>query len=157
MNSTDKTGEQIEQLWLRVETLRPGVSNRTALGAAFHELRQLYSDRTSADVRRTCGHGTFETEIVQRGYKPRTVRGWIEDYESALKGEQSSAAKRKARRLVGVSTDPRLDFAKMLPFKAAQTAYREAAKLLHPDHGGSNTKMQRLNSAWEKAQGCFTK
>ncbi len=152
----DKNGEQIEQLWLRVETLRPGVSNRTALGAAFHELRQLYSDRTPADVRRTSGHGTFEAEIVQRGYKPRTVRGWIEDFESAHKGEPSSAAKRKARRLI-VSTDPLLEFARMLPFKAAQAAYREAAKMFHPDHGGSNRKMQRLNAALERAQECFTK
>jgi hypothetical protein len=35
----------------------------------------------------------------------------------------------------------------------AQTAYRRAASLAHPDRGGTNSQMVDLNKAWEQAQG----
>ncbi|PYV73376.1 MAG: hypothetical protein DMG96_23280 [Acidobacteria bacterium] len=149
--------DALAQIWQRIEELKPGTdSNRLALGQCFHELRSLYSDR-QADVRRTLGHGVFEDEIRKRGYKPRTVREWISDYEANLTGEFSSAAKRRAtrRRLKALPGDPVSEFARLLPYKAAQSAFREAAKIYHPDHGGSKRKMQQLNAAWERAKAFY--
>jgi hypothetical protein len=141
-----------ERIWTRIEELAPGTAkNRLALGQCFHELRNLYSDR-QADVRRAIGHGVFEAEIAKRGYKPRTVREWVKDYEANLAGAPSSAAKRKARRQTKPSADALTEFAVLLPRTALKAAYREAAKILHPDHGGNERKMQRLNAAWERVE-----
>jgi hypothetical protein len=82
--------KQIESLWARVEELAPRTSKyRLVLGECFYRLRSLYSGH-QADVRRTFGRGVFEAEIVKRGFRPRTVRGWIEDYEADLDGGPSS-------------------------------------------------------------------
>ena len=43
------------------------------------------------------------------------------------------------------------DFMKLLPFDAAQSAYRKAAIALHPDKGGSMDSMSKLNVLWTKA------
>lgn len=45
-----------------------------------------------------------------------------------------------------------LDFFKLLPFEAAQGAYRKAALTLHPDRGGSMESMSRLNAAWQRLE-----
>ena len=151
----DAHSEQIERLWVAIEELSPGPRNRFALGRTFHDLRVLYSDRNSGGHRLTSGHGRFETEIRKRSkYSPRAVRDMIADYEASLRGEPSTSAKRKVRR--ALPKEPLIEFARLLPYRAAHAAYREAAKVYHPDHGGSNAKMQRLNAAWEKAQVCFS-
>ena len=145
----------IEANWVRIKELTPGTfANRLALGQCFHDLRSLYSDRNSGGHRLTSAHGGFEAEIIKRGYKPRTVRGWVADYEAALAGKPSSAAKRRAHRLRRTShtTDTLTTFATLLPFSAAQAAYRTAARLLHPDHGGNARRMQQLNDAWAQAK-----
>ena len=150
--------KQIEDLWARFEELAPRTSKyRLVLGECFYRLRSLYSGR-QADVRRTLGRGIFEAEIVRRGFNPRTVREWIADYEADLKGGPSTAAKRKARRKrkLASSSDPLLEFARLLPYRAARAACREAARILHPDHGGSNRKMQELNVAWERVRDFYT-
>jgi hypothetical protein len=148
---------EIEKLWADIEALTPGtVRNRPALGQRFHDPRICYSDR-QADVRRTLGHGVFESEIIRRGYQPRTVRSWIEAYQAALAGRPLSSAKRRARRLRNSQkpTDPVAEFAAFLPFEAAQTAYRAAARIHHPDCGGDTLKMQQLNAAWARARSFY--
>jgi hypothetical protein len=158
MSSLDSHGEQIERLWTRVEELSPGTRNRLALGQAFQELRSLYSERNSGGHRLTSGHGSFETEIRKRSkYSARAVRDMIADFESNLRGEPSTSAKRKARRRVKISSasDPVSEFARLLPFQVAQAAYRAAAKMYHPDRGGNNCKMQALNVAWERAKAYY--
>lgn len=45
-----------------------------------------------------------------------------------------------------------VDFVKLLPYDAAQSAYRKAAMLLHPDRGGSMESMSALNAVWERIQ-----
>jgi hypothetical protein len=146
--------KQIETLWARIDGLAPRTSkHRLMLGECFYELRSLYSGH-QADVRRTLGRGVFEAEIIKRGFTPRTVREWISDFEANLNSGPSCAAKRKARRKPkpdsASASDPLADFARLLPYRAARAAYREAARMLHPDHGGSNLKMQELNAAWER-------
>src|SRR4051812_3534366 len=83
---TDQVRTEDEaRLWSEIEALTPRTTaNRLALGQRFHELRYLHSDRNSGGYRLTSGHGAFEQEIRKRGFKPRTVRGWIEDWEAAL-------------------------------------------------------------------------
>jgi hypothetical protein len=44
------------------------------------------------------------------------------------------------------------DFVRLLPFEAAQSAYRKASLVLHPDRGGDMDKMQALNNAWQKIE-----
>jgi hypothetical protein len=153
---SDIWAQNVNRLWVEVELLTSGtVANRVASGKRFRELRSLYSDRNFGGRRLTSGHGSFEEEIRRRGYKPRTVRQFIEDYESSLVGKPLSSAKRKARRLNNkplVSIEPLSAFAALLPFKAAQAAYREAAKLFHPDHGGDQDKMQQLNAIWQQVK-----
>jgi hypothetical protein len=46
-------------------------------------------------------------------------------------------------------SDDLVRFASLLPFAAAQAAFHEAAKIVHPDHGGTEEDMQALNQAWE--------
>jgi hypothetical protein len=42
-------------------------------------------------------------------------------------------------------------FMKLLPFDAANAAYRKGAMLLHPDHvGGSMEAMSNLNTLWDR-------
>jgi len=43
-----------------------------------------------------------------------------------------------------------LDFVRELPKEALHSAYRAAARECHPDRGGSNERMLRLNSLWEQ-------
>ena len=46
-----------------------------------------------------------------------------------------------------------VEFMRLLPFEAAQSAYRKAAMTLHPDRqGGSMEKMTRLNSIWTRIE-----
>jgi hypothetical protein len=90
--------EDIVGWWMTVDRLTAGTKiNRLWLGEAFRALRDIYSDRNIGGNRRTSGHGTFERECQQRGYKPRTVRDLIADYEAFLSGKPSAAKKRKAR------------------------------------------------------------
>jgi hypothetical protein len=85
-------------LWARIDELTAGTKvNRLALGETLRQLRDIYSDRNIGGNRRTSGHGTFEKECQQRGYKPRTVRDLISDYEAFLLGQPSAAEKRKTR------------------------------------------------------------
>jgi len=45
------------------------------------------------------------------------------------------------------------DFINILPFEAAQTAYRKAAIMLHPDkNSGDQEKMSKLNVLWDRIQ-----
>lgn len=151
--------DETTSLWYRFEELTPRTpANRLALGQCFHELRNHYSDRNSGGVRLTIHHGSFEEEIRKRGYKPRTVREWISDYDAALAGKPLAAQRHKARRVRRsrvAPTDAIAEFARLLPFTAAQAAYREAAKLLHPDRGGDTNGMQQLNLAWDRAKDLY--
>jgi len=45
-----------------------------------------------------------------------------------------------------------LQFIKLLPYEAAQKAYRAAALILHPDKGGDMTKMADLNACWQRLE-----
>lgn len=45
-----------------------------------------------------------------------------------------------------------LTFVKLLPFEAAQAAYRRASLALHPDRGGDMESMTKLNQAWSKIE-----
>ena len=45
-----------------------------------------------------------------------------------------------------------LTFMKLLPFEAAQAAYRRASLALHPDRGGDMESMTKLNQAWSKIE-----
>jgi len=157
---------KIEDLWQRVRA-SSRAANRLALGRSFHALRALYSERSperQADNRRTSGHGTFERECVARGHKPRTVRDLIADYEASLNGGQSETSadkRRRARRSAKIRAGTRalsslseldraiLDFVRSIPYSAVQSAYRSAAKELHPDRGGNCEQMTELNRLWE--------
>ena len=44
------------------------------------------------------------------------------------------------------------DFIRLLPYDVALTAYRKAAMQLHPDRGGDETKMSKLNTLWKRIQ-----
>lgn len=45
-----------------------------------------------------------------------------------------------------------LVFMRLLPYEAAQRAYKMAAMNLHPDRGGDMESMTRLNQAWSKLE-----
>src|SRR5713226_9703490 len=63
------------------------------LGKIFVSLRSLYSQRSSGDSRRNSGRGTFEKQIIDRGYDPRRVREYVADYEATQQGKPTTAAK----------------------------------------------------------------
>ena len=90
--------QAIVRLWMTIDRLTAGSKiNRLELGKAFGNLRDIYSDRNFGGNRRTSGHGCFEQECLERGYKPRTVRDLIAHYEAFLSGKPSPSEKRKAR------------------------------------------------------------
>lgn len=45
-----------------------------------------------------------------------------------------------------------MSFMKLLPYEAAQKAYRAAAIVLHPDRGGDMEKMANLNACWQRLE-----
>ena len=159
--SINQVWEEEATLWTEIAALTPGtVTNRLALGQRFRELRRIFSDRNSGGHRLTFGHGVFEEEIRRRGYRPRTVRGWIQDFESAVAGKPLSSEKRRARLMRSKASsipDPLAEFAALLPLAAAQTAFRMAARILHPDVGGDERRMQQLNDAWSRAKAYYQK
>jgi hypothetical protein len=172
MNDQDR----IADAWKQVDVVGGNLrQNRLELGQLFLRLRGLYSER-SADIRRSSGHGVFEVECRLRGFAPRTVRDLINDFEiewsvctgHAKPGVKTSAQKRREARQRAQtqrprrnrrSTDNNIDlsddfarFARLLPYVAAKRAFREAAKHLHPDHGGDAAAMTELNLLWQKLE-----
>jgi len=74
-----------------------------------------------------------------------------------LSKQQVEAAYQQTNSSINVkkldTTDSLLsEFMRLIPFDAAQSAYRKASLTLHPDHGGNMEKMSRLNAIWEKIQ-----
>jgi hypothetical protein len=45
-----------------------------------------------------------------------------------------------------------LEFMKLLPYEAAQKAYKAACFVLHPDRGGNMEAMSKLNASWQKIE-----
>jgi hypothetical protein len=94
------------RIWAQIERLDGTPEERTVraakLGKLFYQLRALYSERAdSAAGRLTSGHGVFQAEILERGYKPNRVRELVNDYEvqaGIRPATESTAAKRKSRR-----------------------------------------------------------
>lgn len=181
--SSNQTPDAAQRLWTAIEFVHRDLQqDRRELGKLFLQLKHLYSDRNSGGVRLTSGHGTFQQEIVKRGYKPRSVREWISDYEALSARYQgdttsTSSEKRKARRqreprqsktyyqgfsdaqnmfghslFGGASSDPLAIFARLLPYSALKSAYRAALQECHPDHGGSEERTKELIAAWEAVE-----
>ena len=44
------------------------------------------------------------------------------------------------------------EFLTLIPYEAAQKAYRHAALLMHPDRGGDPDKMSKMNAAWQQVE-----
>jgi len=165
------------RLWALIEVAHKNFAAcRRELGKLFYELRNLYSERGTSQPggRLTSGHGTFQAEIIKRGFKPNRVREWIVDYEVAIglrRPAEATSAKRKARHqpsteysrgyqaaMSDFSTAaaggsfPVAQFANLLPYAALKTAYRAALQELHPDHGGSGERTKALISAWKEVE-----
>jgi hypothetical protein len=172
------------RLWASIEQAHENFSaNRRELGQLFFQLRNLYSERgNSAAGRLTSGHGSFQAEIKQRGYKPNRIREWINDHEVEIglrSPAESTRAKRAARRdssaeyrrgfregagssdifgeIAGISQESSAwsAFAKILSHSEARSAYRSAAKRLHPDHAGDADAMGQLNQLWEQLEALY--
>ena len=131
------------RLWTAVERAHEDLAaNRRELGKLFFQLKNLYSERAnSADRRLTSGHGVFQIEIKKRGYKPNRVREWICDYEVEIglrPPAESTAAKRKARRVILSAEYKR-------GYQAAVNDFRSASR-----EGPERTKA--LIRAWEDVE-----
>lgn len=71
----------------------------------------------------------------------------VETKEDATR--QANTAARLAKKS---PSDMSAEFLALLPFEAAQAAYKKAAILFHPDRGGDPSKMTQLNSLWDRIQ-----
>jgi hypothetical protein len=88
-----------KRLWGEIEALHDGyMANRLELGKRFLQLQLLYSERSNYGGRRLSGKGVFEEAIKARGFKPRTVRGWINDYLADRDGSRISEREKRAAR-----------------------------------------------------------
>jgi hypothetical protein len=139
---------QILTLWMSIERLTAGTKvNRLELGETFRQLRDIYSDRNLGGNRRTSGHGTFEKECLDRGYKPRTVRDLIADYEAFLSGESSAAEKRKERQQSGLKADlaknPTVDPIPEAPALPEAARVHEEAQKIYGSSGIGPTRQNR--------------
>jgi hypothetical protein len=68
---------------------------------------------------------------------------------------EQQAAQQQARGSITAQRVKPLDtvlceFMRLLPYTAAQTAYRKAAMELHPDRGGDAAKAAALNDSWSR-------
>ncbi len=100
----------IVRQWMNIAAQTPGTKpNRAALGHAFSVLQKLYSQKSIGGNRRLSGRGVFEKECEARGYPPRTVRGWIADYEAILNGTFTEAQKRAERTKGKTTKTPTVD------------------------------------------------
>jgi hypothetical protein len=96
---TNSAHDAGERLWTAASAIHRDLkTDFLKLGKVFVDLRNLYSERNSGDSRRRSGHGTFEAEIIKRGFALRRVREWIADFEATQTGKLTTAEKRKARR-----------------------------------------------------------
>ena len=166
---TKHSENETATLWAEIESLkRPGV-RRFELGARLFALRQLYSERErrkSGGLSAAVGHGEFQKQCAARGFAPRTVRDLINDFTiehqrwtdpcaepwARTSAEKRQEQRRTRRRSQGRANGVLAGFAAQLTLEAAHTAYKVAARALHPDCGGSNAKMQQLNVAWERVK-----
>lgn len=166
------TPDAAARLWGAIASAYKDLAaNRYELGKLCRDLQNLFSERShSAAGRRSSSHGTFQAELLKRGYKPNRVREWIRDYEveAGLRPPaESTAAKRRARRSnsaeyergyqaatrdASTLEDPLSRFASLLPFRALKAAYRAALQELHPDHGGSEERTKALIGVWEEIE-----
>ena len=166
------TERELATLWADIEALKRPSVRRFELGRRFFELRQKYSERErkSGGPSAAAGHGEFEAQCIARGWAPRTVRDLIADFQierqrmadpyaepwaktSAEKRRERRRSRRKSQELE--PSNPLAEFAALLPFEAAQAAYRTAARIYHPDCGGDTLKMQQLNAAWARAKSFY--
>ena len=176
----NQTPDAAVRIWASIERANQHfTTHRRELGRLFFELKNLYSERANSAARRlSSGHGVFQAEIKQRGYKPNRVREWVNDHEVEIglrPPTEATAAKRKARRqpseeysrgyraamsdfptAAGDVADPVAHFANLLPYAALKTAYRAALQELYPDHGGSEARTKALISAWKEVERLHT-
>ena len=73
-------------------------------------------------------------------------KGSVVTITKAQSRQTTSSAPMAKASLAEVATD----FLRVLPYEAAQKAYRHAAMMLHPDRGGDMTRMTQLNTTWER-------
>lgn len=139
-----------ETLWDQAARLNSAfLSNRFELARVLVELKRQTSD----------ARGEWTAELRRHGIKPSTARSCIRDYMAKTTGGQTDAAKRKharqAKKAAGVSwkTDhPLLPLMDLMTFEDAKALFKIMARRCHPDCGGTNEQMQRLNAAWERVQ-----
>lgn len=87
---------------------------------------------------------------LQGLFKTLGIQPTIVTRQQAEQAQQSSSATGPRR---GTALDAlALEFLRLLPYDAAQAAYRKAAMTLHPDHGGDMQRMTALNAAWDRLQ-----
>jgi len=166
-----KIGHDAEiRLWNEIEqAVKMFTDDRYRLGKLCFQLQNLYSERgNSGGGRRASGHGEFERQLLARGFKPRRVREWINDFlvsEGLLPATESTRAKRKARRSkseeyqrgyraairsthASLEVDPLTRFAVLLPFCALEAAKRAGLQSLQ----GSVERTKELIAAWEEVK-----
>jgi hypothetical protein len=125
------------------QCLKRGIAPRTA--------RELISDY-EIEWSRLTGHavpGTQTSAEKRREARQRRPRHSNATYEKGYRQGYQDAAIFLA---VGVGQDDFSKFARLLPYKIAKSAFRAAAQLLHPDHGGSPEAMTLLNELWERLE-----
>ncbi|MFZ0275795.1 MAG: hypothetical protein WA651_02455 [Candidatus Sulfotelmatobacter sp.] len=165
------TPDAAERLWRSLELVsRDFEHDRLAMGRVCLDLRNLFSERSnSAAPRRSSGHGSFESELRKRGYKPNRIRECIRDYEVSIAlrpPSESTAAKRKARRKSSADYDRGFDagfskgyesvdqdltsFARTLSHAEAKTAWDAAAKRLLREYGPE--LLENVKCVWEQGE-----
>ena len=103
-----------------------------------NDIRQKGGEaQTSAEKRRTARQASKERR------KQRAQKAWEEFSSKYRNGDH-----REETRFRALDT-AFAEFARLLPAGVAHAAYKQAAMLLHPDKGGSNEIMARLNVVWE--------
>jgi hypothetical protein len=175
----DLSAERECELWEQAASYGPkSTTPRFVFGSVLWEIRRLYSERErnsgrqSADVQ---GHGKFEAECIRRGYKPRTVRCLVRDFEILIErmsvrpglkaqektsAEQRSEARREKQKRLPTTesgiTKMQIclaQFAIMLPLEVVERAYKVALELYDINPSGAS----KLESAWNKAKPYYEK
>jgi hypothetical protein len=148
----------------RKDLERLGINSKTAYKWLGRYEKKLLAEKELAN--RTDAQRAALDELITSfdEEKPEAVADDTPNEETVADEGPSEAEEPKPRftrqrqapvRHVALFSDDLVRFASLLPFAAAQAAYREAAKIVHPDHGGSVEDMQSLNQAWKQVKGYY--
>ena len=129
------------------------------------------TEKVVAFLKQAIPHSDRKLDVVESNGKKEYTWTFIEKYLDGVQkfcvliyGQQEVACLLRSQvetqannqqvvtqRITGIDS-VLLEFVKLLPYEAAQKAYKAACLVLHPDRGGNMEAMSKLNASWQRIE-----